>query len=51
MMSKQKHDLTNKEAKNILAPLGIITCIIAGIGNACFHIGGGIDVLNLSVGI
>ena len=34
----------------ILAPLGIIACIIAGIGNACFHIGGGIDVLNLSKG-
>ena len=24
------------------------TCIIAGIGNALFHLGGGIDVLNLS---
>lgn len=27
---------------------GIIACIIAGIGNAMFHIGGGIDVLNIS---
>ena len=27
---------------------GIISCIIAGIGNALFHIGGGIDVLNIS---
>lgn len=26
----------------------IIACIIAGIGNAMFHIGGGIDVLNIS---
>lgn len=29
-------------------PLGITACIIAGIGNASFHIGAGIDVLNLS---
>lgn len=28
--------------------LGIISCVIAGIGNAMFHIGGGIDVLNIS---
>ena len=28
--------------------LGIIACFIAGIGNAMFHIGGGIDVLNIS---
>jgi FSR family fosmidomycin resistance protein-like MFS transporter len=27
---------------------GIISCIIAGIGNAMFHVGGGIDVLNIS---
>ena len=27
---------------------GIIACIIAGIGNAMFHVGGGIDVLNIS---
>ena len=27
---------------------GIISCTIAGIGNAMFHIGGGIDVLNIS---
>ena len=32
----------------LCAPLGIIACVIAGIGNACFHIGAGIDVLNLS---
>jgi len=28
--------------------LGIIACLIAGIGNAMFHVGGGIDVLNIS---
>ena len=27
---------------------GIVACIIAGIGNAMFHVGGGIDVLNIS---
>lgn len=27
---------------------GIISCIIAGVGNAMFHVGGGIDVLNIS---
>lgn len=27
---------------------GIISCLIAGIGNAMFHLGGGIDVLNIS---
>lgn len=27
---------------------GIIACFIAGIGNAMFHVGGGIDVLNIS---
>ena len=30
------------------ANYGIISCTIAGIGNAMFHIGGGIDVLNIS---
>ncbi len=29
---------------------GLAACIIAGIGNATFHIGGGIDVLNISKG-
>ena len=28
--------------------LGIASCIIAGIGNSLFHVGGGIDVLNIS---
>jgi len=27
---------------------GVIACIIAGIGNSMFHVGGGIDVLNIS---
>ncbi len=27
---------------------GILSCIIAGIGNSLFHVGGGIDVLNIS---
>lgn len=27
---------------------GIISCLMAGIGNAMFHVGGGIDVLNIS---
>lgn len=27
---------------------GIIACVVAGIGNAMFHVGGGIDVLNIS---
>jgi len=26
----------------------IAICVVAGFGNACFHIGGGIDVLNIS---
>ncbi|MCL2114636.1 MAG: MFS transporter [Methanobrevibacter sp.] len=26
----------------------ILSCIIIGLGNACFHIGGGIDILNIS---
>ena len=30
------------------ANFGILACIIAGIGNATFHVGGGIDVLNIS---
>ena len=28
--------------------VGIVACLIAGIGNAMFHVGGGIDVLNIS---
>lgn len=28
--------------------LGFICCTIAGLGNAMFHVGGGIDVLNIS---
>ena len=31
-----------------ISRFGIIACLIAGIGNAMFHIGGGIDVLNIS---
>ena len=31
-----------------ISDYGIISCIIAGIGNAMFHVGGGIDVLNIS---
>lgn len=27
--------------------IGIIACLVAGIGNAMFHVGGGIDVLNI----
>ena len=27
---------------------GVFSCLIAGIGNAMFHVGGGIDVLNMS---
>ena len=30
------------------ANFGIIACLIAGIGNAMFHVGGGIDILNIS---
>ncbi len=29
---------------------GIAACIVAGVGNALFHVGGGIDVLNISEG-
>lgn len=31
-----------------LSPLGVLAAVVAGIGNAMFHIGGGIDVLNIS---
>lgn len=31
-----------------ISKFGIISCLVAGIGNAMFHIGGGIDVLNVS---
>ena len=31
-----------------ISKFGIIACVIAGIGNAMFHVGGGIDVLNIS---
>ena len=31
-----------------LSDFGIIACLVAGIGNSMFHIGGGIDVLNIS---
>lgn len=33
-----------------LFELPIVSCILAGIGNAMFHLGGGIDVLNISKG-
>ena len=29
---------------------GILACVIAGIGNALFHLGGGIDTLNIAKG-
>lgn len=32
----------------VLSGLGIFACLIAGLGNAMFHVGGGIDVLNIS---
>ena len=32
----------------IISKFGIISCLTAGVGNAMFHIGGGIDVLNIS---
>ena len=35
---------------HVCAPLGLFACIIAGIGNALFHIGAGVDILNLSKG-
>ena len=31
-----------------ISKFSIIACLIVGIGNAMFHIGGGIDVLNIS---
>ena len=31
-----------------ISSFGIFACVVAGIGNAFFHIGGGIDVLNIS---
>ena len=31
-----------------VSPFGIVSAVFAGMGNACFHIGGGIDVLNES---
>ena len=31
-----------------ISKFGMVSCLIAGIGNAMFHIGGGIDVLNIS---
>lgn len=31
-----------------LSRFAIISCLIAGIGNAMFHVGGGIDILNIS---
>jgi len=35
-------------AASCFVPNIIIICIVAGVGNACFHVGGGIDVLNIS---
>lgn len=32
----------------ITNPISILACVLAGIGNALFHVGGGIDVLNIS---
>lgn len=32
----------------VINPLGIVACVMAGIGNALFHVGGGIDVLNIA---
>lgn len=34
--------------KNINGIVSILVCIISGLGNALFHIGGGIDILNIS---
>ena len=28
--------------------IGLLACFVAGVGNALFHVGGGIDVLNIS---
>lgn len=35
-------------AAYLLYPVGFLAAIVAGIGNAMFHVGGGIDVLNIS---
>ena len=35
-------------AAYLLYPVGVLAAIVAGIGNAMFHVGGGIDVLNIS---
>lgn len=32
----------------VVSPISILACVLAGIGNALFHVGGGIDVLNIS---
>lgn len=32
----------------LTSPVPLVSAVLAGIGNACFHIGGGIDVLNES---
>lgn len=32
----------------IVRNLGIWSCLIAGLGNSMFHVGGGIDILNIS---
>ena len=32
----------------LLRPWAVTACVIAGIGNALYHVGGGVDVLNLS---
>lgn len=34
----------------VFRPFAIFACVIAGVGNALFHVGGGIDVLNISEG-
>ena len=34
----------------VCQPLGLFACIVAGLGNAFFHIGAGVDVLTLSKG-
>ena len=33
-----------------VSPFKFMACVVAGIGNALFHVGGGIDVLNISDG-
>lgn len=32
----------------MVSGFNVLSCVIAGIGNALFHVGGGIDVLNIS---